>query len=343
MVAGNGGWLRRQWTRLMSVSLGQLLRGLVRVGLAVAVVALLAFAWFVLWPTHNIPALEPVSEYVYLEQGWGEGQLAAGRERYYYTGQGASLPQGASAGAVRYDWFVHLELPFSEQRFADPAHMRKYRFIVDPAPSPANPDQLPVGFTKHFDPGIGEYVLDITCAACHTGEIHYTRDNKTYAVRIDGGQAMHAFTDMSRGSFAPTLLASLINTAVTPWKFDRFAKNVLGDGYPASKPKLKAALWASIQEMLGLPVVRTIRCANSIRSTKALAAPMRSAGSAIPRLAIIWSPRIIKSVMPQSATRICGLSGSSIGCNTTARLRSRWRATSAKHSALVPSIRCAAT
>lgn len=251
MVAGNGGWLRRQWTRLMSVSLGQLLRGLVRVGLAVAAVALLAFAWFVLWPTHNIPALEPVSEYVYLEQGWGEGQLAAGRERYYYTGQGASLPQGASAGAVRYDWFVHLELPFSEQRFADPAHMRKYRFIVDPAPSPANPDQLPVGFTKHFDPGIGEYVLDITCAACHTGEIHYTRDNKTYAVRIDGGQAMHAFTDMSRGSFAPTLLASLINTAVTPWKFDRFAKKVLGDGYPASKPKLKAALWASIQEMLG--------------------------------------------------------------------------------------------
>ena len=57
--------------------------------------------------------------------------------------------------------------------------MRRYRFLVDPAPSAANPDQLPIGFTRHFDPGIGEDVLDITCAACHTGEIHYTKDGKT--------------------------------------------------------------------------------------------------------------------------------------------------------------------
>ncbi len=204
-----------------------------------------------LWPVHTIPALEPVDEYVWLDQSWGDGQNSEQRQTYYYTAQGTSMPQGASGGALRYDWFVHLELPFSSERFANPDHMRKYRFLVDPAPSAANPDQLPIGFTKHFDPAIGEYVLDVTCAACHTGEIHYTKDNRTVAMRIDGGQAMHAFTDMSRGSFAPVLLASLVDTVVKPWKFDRFAQRVLGPGYPKSKPELKSAVWATIKAMLG--------------------------------------------------------------------------------------------
>ncbi|HEY0943303.1 MAG TPA: di-heme-cytochrome C peroxidase [Steroidobacter sp.] len=229
----------------------RLIRWVLRLALALALVAVAGFAWFVLWPSHSIPALEPVDEYVWLDQNWGEGQHSPQRETYYYTAQGTSMPQGASAGAVRYDWFVHLELPFSKDRFAAPEHMRKYRFVVDPQPGPANPDHLPVGFTKHFDPAIGEYVLDITCAACHTGEIHFKKDGRTVALRIDGGQAMHAFTDMSRGSFAPVLLASLIDTAVKPWKFDRFARRVLGASYPDSKPQLKDALWASIKAMLG--------------------------------------------------------------------------------------------
>lgn len=219
-----------------------------------AILAFTGFAWFVLWPTHGIPAPEPVDQYVWLDQGWDEGagqtQNSELRQRYYYTPQGTSMPQGASSGAVRYDWFVHLELPLSEQRFADPAHLRKYRFLVDPEPSAANPDQLPIGFTKRFSPALGEYVLDITCAACHTGEIHRTVGDRTVAIRIDGGQAMHAFTDMSRGSFVPVLLASLINTAINPLKFDRFAKKVLGSSYPLSKRKLRRALWSTIKAML---------------------------------------------------------------------------------------------
>ena len=208
------------------------------------------FAWFVMWPVHTIPALEPVDDYVWLDQGWGTVQNTPLRQTYYYTPQGTSVPQGASAGAIRYAWFVNLELPLSTDRFAAPEHLRKYRFLVDPAPSAANPDQLPIGFTRHFDARIGEDVLDITCAACHTGEIQYTQGGKTRAIRIDGGQAMHAFTDMSRGSFAPVLLASLINTVASPWKFDRFAKQVLGPGYPRAKPELKAALKATIGGML---------------------------------------------------------------------------------------------
>lgn len=221
-------------------------------GIATVVLAaaLGLFAWFVWWPVHTIPALEPVDEYVWLDQGWGEKQDSLLRETYYYTAQGTSMPQGASDGAVRYDWFVNLELPFSEQRFADPDHMRRYRFLVDPKPTAANPDQLPIGFTRHFDPRIGEYVLDITCAACHSGEIQYTRNGRTQAIRIDGGPAMHAFTDMSRGNFVPELAASLINTVASPWKFDRFAKKVLGAGYPRGKPHLRTALRTTISTML---------------------------------------------------------------------------------------------
>jgi mono/diheme cytochrome c family protein len=229
----------------------RLIRWALGLMLAIVLVAVAGYTWFALWPTHGIPPLERVDEYVWLDQNWGEGQNSPQRETYYYTAQGTSMPQGASAGALRYDWFVHLELPFSKERFAAPDHMRKLRFVVDPQPSPANPDHLPIGFTRHFDPAIGEHVLDITCAACHTGEIHVEKDGRTVAIRIDGGQAMHAFTDMTRGSFAPLLLVSLVDTAIKPWKFDRFARRVLGANYPDSKPQLKSALWATIKAMLG--------------------------------------------------------------------------------------------
>ena len=229
----------------------RLMKWILRLAVLGVVLALAAFTWFVWWPVHSIPPLEPVDQYVWLDQGWGEGQDAPLRQRYYYTAQGTSVPQGASAGAVRYSWFVNLELPLSRERFANPDHMRRWRFVVDPAPSAANPDQLPIGFTRHLDPRIGEEVLDITCAACHTGEIQYKKDGKTSAIRIDGGPAMHAFTDMQRGNFAPVLLASLIDTSLKPWKFDRFAKKVLGSRYPEGKGKLWRSVVGSVGAMLG--------------------------------------------------------------------------------------------
>jgi len=223
------------------------------IGVAATGIAIAAglFAWFVWLPVHSVPALEHVDEYVWLDQGWGADQNAELRQRFYYTPQGTSLPQGASRAAVRYRWFVNLELPWSTGRFAAPDHLRRYRFIVDPAPSPTNPDQLPVGFTRRLDPGIGEQVLDIGCAACHTAELHFTRDGRTRAIRIDGGPAMHAFADMTPGNFGPELLAALMNTAWNPWKFERFAARVLGPGWPAAAPRLKQELNATIFAMLG--------------------------------------------------------------------------------------------
>lgn len=232
---------------------GKLLKWLVLAGLLVVILAAAAFAWYVLWPVKTLPPLERVDEVVYLGQGWGPERESEPRQTYYYTPQGTTMPQGATTAAIRYDWFTHLRLPFSDQRFADPDHMSQYRFLVDPAPTEANPDRLPVGFTKHFDPVTGDDLLDITCAACHSGELHYTKANKRYALRIDGGQAMHAISDTTRGSFAPMLVASLFYTAINPFKFDDFAREVLGSQYPDGKDALKDKLWASLKRFASSP------------------------------------------------------------------------------------------
>ena len=232
---------------VLDITLGRILKWVFVLALIGAVLAVVGFVLFVYVPAKRIPALENVDTYVYLDQGWGTTADTADRQTYYYTAQGTSLPQGELIAPLRYDWFVNLEMPLDEKRFADPDHMRRYRFIVDPKPTPANPDQLPVGFTRHYDAVRGQYVLDLTCSACHTGELHAQKDGKTYAIRIDGGQAMHAFTSMERGAFGPTLVASMVATWSNPWKFDRFAKKVIGARYPRGKSQLHSDLWATIK------------------------------------------------------------------------------------------------
>lgn len=177
----------------------------------------------ILYPYSQIPDLQVVDEVLYPDQGWGSGLDAANRQAFYYTAQGAGLKD------MRYSWFVNLEMPWGRRRFAEPDHLRRYGFIVDP-PTAANPDQLPVGFSKHFDAQLNETLLDVTCAACHTGQLHVTRNGRTTAVRVDGGQAMHAFTTSTAGHFLPMMMASMASTALNPFKFNRFADRVLGPG-----------------------------------------------------------------------------------------------------------------
>ncbi len=232
--------------RFFGLTLGRLLKWALIIGLLFALLLAVGFAVFVYWPTKTIPNLQTIDDYVTLDQGWGAALDTPARQTYYYSGQGAVMPQGEQASPLRYDWFVHLELPMSEEQFATPEHMRRYRFIVDPQPTPANPDHLPVGFTRHFDSETGEHMLDISCAACHSGEIHATKDGRKVAIRVDGGQAMHAFTSMQRGSFGPTLVASLAETYINPFKFSRFARKVLGDQYPNGKSELHSALGKNV-------------------------------------------------------------------------------------------------
>lgn len=182
----------------------------------------------------QIPKNPPVDKIAYLDQGWGPSLTSEKRQLYYYT------PQGTSLVNLRYRWFVALEQATSRARFADPGHMRAMGFIVDNVTTPANPYQLPVGFTRHFDPARKDEFLDVTCAACHNGELHVvSKSGEQVAIRIDGGQAMHAFTSMRPGHFGPALMAAMTTTFLNPWKFNRFAREVLGEHYADGKWQLR--------------------------------------------------------------------------------------------------------
>jgi hypothetical protein len=185
-----------------------------------AVVAVVTFA-LIHYPHALITDRRGPDELRVLDQGW----TSSDRERYYYT------PQGTSLKGLRYRWFTSLEIPWGHQLFSDPNHLRAYGFLVDPAPSPRNPDHLPVGFTRHFDPVRQEDLLDFTCAACHTGQVDVLKNGRRYGIRIDGGPAMHALTSVKFGHFGPVLLGSMASTYLNPWKFDRFAHRVLGPAY----------------------------------------------------------------------------------------------------------------
>jgi len=185
----------------------------------------------------RLPFYTPVEQVHYLDQ-WS----AAERQTYYFT------PQGTQVKGLRYDWFTALELPFSQQRFASPEYLARFGFLVDPAqkPSPQNPGNLPVGFTRHQNPGSTEQFLDITCAACHTGELRVNGQ----AIRIDGGSAQHVLPSsvptLRGGSFGQALVASLASTYYNPWKFERFARKVLGRDYDARKDDLREAFKDSL-------------------------------------------------------------------------------------------------
>src|SRR5262249_23510639 len=151
-------------------------------------------------------------EYRYLDQGWGRYRASADREAFYYT------PQGTEMHGVRYSWFTNLEQPFSHVRLTDPDHMRALNFVVDPVPTSENPDLLPIGFARHFSDKVHDNVVDITCSACHTGQLNITRNGRTTAIRIDGGAALTAFTDIKPGSFQVDLMLSITETLVNPLK-----------------------------------------------------------------------------------------------------------------------------
>jgi mono/diheme cytochrome c family protein len=187
-------------------------------------------------PQFSIPA-----QLVHLDQGprW----TAKERAVFYYT------PQGTELHGLRYAWFLALEQVKGRELFSAPANLARFGFLYSPEqmlavyqPPAYNPGNLPVGFTHHKDNLSGDALLDVTCAACHTGQLEY----RGTALRVDGGQAMHAFASTAAGEFAPELIAAMVVTYIDPFTFDRFAKRVLGTRYPDQKPVLRDALEASI-------------------------------------------------------------------------------------------------
>ncbi|QQX57268.1 di-heme-cytochrome C peroxidase [Pseudomonas chlororaphis] len=208
--------------------------------LALIGVALAVVLYYVANP--KLPDYVPARQVHYQDQ-WS----TADRQTYYFT------PQGTQVKGLRYEWFAALELPFSTQRFAAPQYLARFGFLVDPAQqaSADNPANLPVGFTRrHQNPGSPQQYLDITCAACHTGELRYNQQ----ALRIDGGSAQHVLPSsvptLRGGSFGQALVASLASTYYNPWKFERFARNVLGQNYDAEHEQLRKDFKASLDTFL---------------------------------------------------------------------------------------------
>ncbi|MEW6150423.1 MAG: di-heme-cytochrome C peroxidase, partial [Pseudomonadota bacterium] len=99
-----------------------------------------------------------------------------------------------------------------------------------------NVDGLPVGFARMngvVDPATGrreDDMIGLTCAACHTGQIHY----QGVDIRFDGGAAM---TDLKKLELATGL--SIAYTLYVPFRFQRFADRVLG---PEASDTDRAAL-----------------------------------------------------------------------------------------------------
>jgi len=185
------------------------------------------------------PKYQKVDKTHFLNQ-WGVGS----RRDFYHIAQGTRI--------MPYDWFVSLEQPtslFSEEPLlSDPEYLGRIGFILDT--SGKSPDNLPIGFAKDdgfVDANTGQKmtVVGLTCAACHTGDLHFKKGNETHALRIDGGPGM-----VDPGLFASATGLALGLTANLDGRFNRFAKRVFkrqGQEYSEEKA---AALKKIIQAIV---------------------------------------------------------------------------------------------
>ncbi len=218
----------------------RLLRRVLVLALLALLLGVAVVMYFIANP--NLPTFVQPKQLHYLEQWSPEA-----RQTYYYT------PQGTQVKGLQYDWFTALERPFSTAKFAELDYLARFGFLTDPQqqPSSANPGNLPVGFTHHQDAETGTRYLDISCAACHTGELRY----QGQAIRIDGGAALHSLAStvptLRGGSFGQALGMSMAFTYYSPLKFKRFAKTVLGTQYPKGRSELRSEFKQVLDRMLG--------------------------------------------------------------------------------------------
>lgn len=242
--------------------------------LAGLVILLVVGGYGYLWYTSNypnIPAYQPIEEYVLLNpssearcpnpepqnpnpndpnndlylpayQGWCDTQ----RQVYY------RMPQGTDFFGLQYDWMTALEKPVGKKPLVTREYMQQLGYVYDPAKTPNvnNPNDLPVGLTWHYNQE-GDKILDVTCSACHSGQMTY----QGKALVVDGSPGGHAIPSLDPTQLMANSIVSLTITYINPFKFNRFARKVLKDTpkeeYRAAKKRLRKQTWGTIKEALG--------------------------------------------------------------------------------------------
>jgi cytochrome c5 len=178
------------------------------------------------WIEEGDRVTDAYGDVIELEQDWTDDT----QEAYYNTPQGSEI--------MPYAWIVALEQQGSDKPFLDPANIERYRYLPRKKTN-ANPDGLPVGWTKGAD-AAGKEWLGLTCAACHTGQIEYTHPEtqQKIGIRIDGAPTLADFNLMNL-----ELVAALQATLSDAAKFDRFAKALLKDrDSPNARDELRGEL-----------------------------------------------------------------------------------------------------
>jgi hypothetical protein len=178
-------------------------------------VAAIGIAIGILAASAGFAGAQPTSPVVvYSDQGWS----AADRDAFYTTSQGSRM--------MPYIWFKALRRADSNELFAAD-QLQRYGYLPNRR-SKSNPEGLPIGFVIDGNAATGE--LGMTCAACHTAQLEYQKDGKTYALRLDGAPANADFQQ-----FLTDLTAAARATSTQPDRFHAFAMAVLGKGYSTAK------------------------------------------------------------------------------------------------------------
>lgn len=120
--------------------------------------------------------------YSHVEQGLNDSV----RQAWWFTTQGSRI--------IPYDWFLALEKADSEERFRSDKNLRDFGFLPVTR-NDWNIDGLPIGFVREPADRKQTGWAGITCAACHTGEIRYEKeDREKVHLLIEGGPSLADFT-----------------------------------------------------------------------------------------------------------------------------------------------------
>jgi len=152
-----------------------------------------------------------------LDQGWSH----ADQDGASYASFGSKLVPKA--------WLLHLENPDGSPFVGDKG-MGALGFLLQSAPSPGNPDALPVGVTVARDAS-GRDWAGLGCAACHTGEVDY----RGTRMRIDGGQSLIDFD-----AFEGALIDSLERVLSSDDRLEHFAKAIGENDHHALRQQVQA-------------------------------------------------------------------------------------------------------